>query len=87
MVFFSSKNFALHVDRNFLRQVAVRHGRRHFRDVAHLTGQVARHEVHVVGEILPRAGDTLARPPAPPSFPSVPTSRATRVTSEANELS
>ena len=57
MVFFSSKNFALHVDRDFLRQVAVGHGRRHFGDVAHLDGQVAGHEVHVVGQVLPRAGD------------------------------
>src|SRR6185436_11580287 len=38
-------------------QVASRNGGRDFGDVAHLTGQVARHEVDVVGEVLPRAGD------------------------------
>ena len=35
---FQLQNFALHVDGDFLRQVAVGHGRRHLRDVAHLTG-------------------------------------------------
>ena len=44
------------------------------------------HEVHVVGEVLPGAGD--ARTSAwPPSLPSVPTSFATRVTSAAKEFS
>ena len=38
-------------------KIAVGDGRRHFGDVAHLAGQVAGHEVHVVGEILPRAAD------------------------------
>ena len=59
MVFFEFENFALHVDGDLLRQVAARHGFRHRRDVAHLARQIAGHEVHVVGEILPRAGDTL----------------------------
>ena len=59
MVFFSSENFAAHVDRDLLRQVAAGHGRRHFGDVAHLAGEVAGHEVHAVGEIFPRAGDAL----------------------------
>ena len=36
---------------------AVGHGRYHPRDAAHLAGQVRRHEVHVVGQVLPRAGD------------------------------
>src|SRR5690606_31124409 len=40
-----------------LRQVALRHGGRHQRDVAHLAGQVARHEVHRVGEVPPGALD------------------------------
>ena len=53
------ENFALHVDRDLLRQVAVGHGRRHVGDVAHLAGQVAGHEVHAVGQVLPRAGDAL----------------------------
>ena len=59
MVFFSSRISPLHVDRDLLRQVAVGHGRRHLGDVAHLAGQVAGHEVHAVGQVLPRAGDAL----------------------------
>ena len=39
------------------RQVAVGDSRCHFGDVSHLAGQVAGHEVHVVGEILPGSGD------------------------------
>ena len=53
------QNFALHVDGDFLGQVAVGHGRGHVGDVAHLAGQVAGHQVHGVGEVLPRAGDAL----------------------------
>ena len=53
------QNFALHVDRDLLRQVAVGHGRRHVGDVADLARQVAGHEVHAVGEVLPRAGDAF----------------------------
>ena len=56
-------------------------------DAAHLARQVRGHRVDVVGQVLPRAGDVLARSACPPSFPSVPTSRATRVTSDANALS
>src|SRR5205823_5897532 len=41
------------------RQVARGDGRGHFGDVAHLTGQVAGHQVHVVGEVRPRAADAL----------------------------
>ena len=41
----------------FLRQVAVGDGGRDLGDVAHLAGQVARHEVDVVGQVLPGAGD------------------------------
>src|SRR5262245_24971486 len=50
------ENFALHVHRDLLRQVALRLRGRHLGDVAHLTGQVGGHQVHVIGEILPRAG-------------------------------
>ena len=53
---FEFENFALHVHRDLARQVAARHGRCHFGDVSHLAGQVAGHEVDVVGEILPGAG-------------------------------
>ena len=50
------QNFALHVHRDFARQVAARHGGRHFGNVAHLAGQVVRHGIDVVGQILPCAG-------------------------------
>src|SRR5207249_966621 len=53
------KNFALHVDRDLLGQVAAGDGGRHFGDVTNLVGEVVRHEVDVVGEIFPRAGDAL----------------------------
>ena len=53
---FEFENFALHIDRDLARQIAASHGRRHFGDVSHLASQVAGHEVHVVGEILPRSG-------------------------------
>src|ERR1700704_3821043 len=51
------QDFALHVDRDLLRQVAAGDGGRHFGDVAHLRGQVARHRIDAVGEVLPGAGD------------------------------
>ena len=53
------EDFALHIDGDLLGQVAVGHGRGHVGDVAHLAGQVAGHEVDVVGQVLPRAGDAL----------------------------
>src|SRR5207237_116442 len=40
-------------------QVAVGDGGDHAGDASHLVGEVARHDVHVVGQVLPRAGDTL----------------------------
>ena len=52
------ENLALHVDRDLARQVAARDGRRDVGDVAHLAGQVGRHRVDRVGQVLPRAGDT-----------------------------
>ena len=36
------QNFAAHIHRDLARQVAFRHGRSHFRDVADLGGQVGR---------------------------------------------
>ena len=54
---FEFENFALHVDRDFARQIAASHGRCYFGDVTNLAGQVAGHEVDVVGEILPGTGD------------------------------
>ena len=53
------EDLALHVHRDLLGQVAGRHGRGDVGDVAHLGGQVAGHEVHAVGQVLPRAGDAV----------------------------
>jgi hypothetical protein len=53
------QDLALDVDRDLLRQVAARHGLRHVGDVAHLSGQVARHRVDALGQILPRSRHTL----------------------------
>ncbi|ABS26438.1 hypothetical protein Anae109_2236 [Anaeromyxobacter sp. Fw109-5] len=50
-------HLALRLEHELLRQVAVRHRRHDLHDAAHLRGQVRGHEVHVVGEVLPRAGD------------------------------
>ena len=52
-------DFALRFDRQLPLQVAVGDGGHDLRDAAHLVGQVAGHEVHVVGQVLPRAGDAL----------------------------
>src|SRR5262249_4793971 len=67
------ENFAAHVDRDLAGEVAARDSRGHFGDVAHLGRQVARHGVHVVGEVLPRAGDAwhlrlAAEPPLRSDF-------------------
>src|SRR6185503_7958554 len=51
------QDFAADVDRDLLRQVAAGDRGRHFGDVADLRGQVRGHEVDVVGQVLPRAGD------------------------------
>src|SRR5438309_2295507 len=50
------QDLALHVDGDLLRQIAVGDSRGDLRDVAHLRGQVRRHQIHVVGEVLPTAG-------------------------------
>ena len=50
-------DFALGFEHQFALQVAVGHRGHDFGDAAHLGGQVGRHEVHVVGEIFPGAGD------------------------------
>jgi hypothetical protein len=54
---FQFENFAAHVDIDLTRKVAARDGGGDFGDTAHLIGQVARHRVDVVGQILPGAGD------------------------------
>ena len=55
--FFELQNFAADVDRDLARKVAIGHGDRDFRDVADLTREVGGHRVHVVGEVLPGAGN------------------------------
>ena len=65
--FFQLENFAAHVDRDFARQIAAGDGGSDFGDVTHLASQVAGHEVHVVGEIFPRATDPRALAPGRPA--------------------
>ena len=55
--FLQLENLALHVDGDLARQVAARHRGGHGGDVADLRGEVGRHRVDRVGEILPGAGD------------------------------
>ena len=54
---FQLRDFAAHVDRDLLGQVALRHGGGNLGDVAHLAGEVAGHGVDVVGQVFPGAGD------------------------------
>src|SRR5262249_1326929 len=51
------EDLALDVDGDLARQVAAGDGGGHLGDVAHLAGEVRRHGVDVVGEVLPRAAD------------------------------
>ena len=51
------EDLAAHVDGDLARKIAARHGGGHFGDVADLRGQVRRHRVHAVGQVLPGAGD------------------------------
>src|SRR6185437_15047748 len=53
---FQLKNLALHVYGNFAREVAACDSRCDFSDIANLASEIAGHEVHVVGQILPRSG-------------------------------
>ena len=55
------EQLAADLDGDLPGQVAVRDGGRHVGDVAHLVGQVRRHLVDVVGQLLPRAGDAAHR--------------------------
>src|SRR5207245_11631728 len=50
------QDLAPHVDRDLLGQVAAGYRGRDFGDVAHLAGEVAGHQVNVVGEIFPGPG-------------------------------
>jgi hypothetical protein len=53
--FFQLQNFAAHVHGNFFGQIAIGNGDGDLSDVAHLRGQVRRHGVHALSEILPNA--------------------------------
>src|SRR4029077_19311478 len=55
--FLQLKDFARHVHGDLLGKVAARDRGRDIGDVTDLRGQIARHEVDVVGEVLPGAGD------------------------------
>ena len=52
-------DLALGLDGDLLGQVAVGDGGRDRGDVAHLVGEVVRHQVHVLGEVAPGARDAL----------------------------
>ena len=67
------ENFALHVHRDFARQVAARHGCRHFGDVSHLAVRLPAMEFTESVKILPRSRDTghvglTAEPPFGSNF-------------------
>ncbi len=51
------QNFAFDVHRDFAREVAAGDGGGHVGDVADLRREIVRHQVDVVGEVLPGAGD------------------------------
>ena len=59
MVFLSSRISPFTSTVIFLDKVAAGHGGGHLGDVADLAGQVAGHQVHVVGQVLPGAGDAF----------------------------
>src|SRR5207244_4006736 len=50
---FELQDFAMDVDGDFLREVAVGHGDCNFGDVADLSRQITRHEVDALGQIFP----------------------------------
>ena len=54
---FQLENFAAHVDRNLVRQVAACHRSGHFGDVADLTGKVRGHRIDAIGQVFPGAGN------------------------------
>ena len=54
--FLELKDLAADVDRDLLRQVAIGDRDRHLGDVANLVGQVVRHRVDALGQVLPDAG-------------------------------
>ena len=55
--FLELEDFALDFDGDLLGEVAFLHGGGDLGDIPHLRRQVARHEVHAVGKVLPDAAD------------------------------
>src|SRR5206468_602883 len=53
------QDLALDVHRDFAGEVAFGHRRRHAGDVAHLGGEIAGHQIDIVGQILPGACHSL----------------------------
>src|SRR4029079_12101322 len=53
------EDFAFHLDRDLLGQVALGDGGGHLGDVADLAGQITGHEVYIVGQVGPGAGDAF----------------------------
>src|SRR5207249_3454551 len=51
------QDLALDVDGDVFGKVPVRDGLGHVGDISHLAREIAGHEVHRVGEVLPRTGD------------------------------
>ena len=63
------RHLAARIHLNVARQVAFRHRRRHLRDRAHLRRQVRGEQVHVRGQVFPRAGGARhVRLAAEPAF-------------------
>src|SRR5262249_18357596 len=56
---FEPQNLSPHVHGDLLRQVPVRDGLGHVGNIADLAGEIAGHEVHAVGQVLPGARDPL----------------------------
>src|SRR5262249_44910254 len=52
------QNFAFNVDSDLFREIAARDCGGHVRDVADLTGQIARHKVDRIRQVLPRSRNT-----------------------------
>src|SRR5262249_59624046 len=51
------QNLTTDIDGDFLRQIALGNSGRYFRNIAHLTRQVAGHRIDAVRQILPGSGD------------------------------
>ena len=55
---FQLQNFAFYIGGDFAVEIAARHGRGHFRNVANLCRKVRAHGVHRIGEIFPGSRHT-----------------------------